>query len=419
MVTATLALGLLSVSAPAKAGASVSIPSVSNAPASNPSGKLPSDVRQLCPVSAKPGYASCMALGRTNVPKGMRPAKGLEPDFTSGDGYDPASLQSAYNLAAASEAKGGGQTVAIVDAFSDPTAEADLAAYRSYFELPACTTANGCLTIVNEYGDPSDFPPTDAGWDGEISLDLDMVSAICPNCHILLVEANTNEDPDLAQSEMTAVGLGARYISNSYSTPEWTGETNWDTFYDYQGVAITAASGDAGYGVVFPAANPHVISVGGTSLLPADNSRNWAEIAWTGGGSGCSAYEPKPSWQTDTGCANRTVADVSAVADPNTGVLIYDTYESEDAGLVTGWNIIGGTSVATPIIAAVYALAGTPANDTYPVSYPYAHSSDLYDIVAGTNTYNGCTPAYLCTAGPGYDGPTGLGTPNGVAAFAS
>jgi len=361
-----------------------------------------------------------MALARTNVPKGMSPAKVTPSAITSGDGYTPALLQSAYNLTAASAANGGGQTVAVVDAYDDPNAEADLGTYRAQYDLPPCTTANGCFKKVNEYGDETDYPAPNPGWSAEMSLDIDMVSAICPNCHILLVEANSNDDSDVSVAEFTAVGLGARYVSNSYGAPESADDTQLNPFYDYPGVVITAATGDAGYGVEYPAASPYVTAVGGTSLLPAANGRGWAEIAWYAGGSGCSAYEPKPSWQTDTGCANRTVADVSAVADPNTGVWMYDTASAVAAGLPSnGWNIEGGTSVATPIIAAVYALAGTPANDTYPASYPYAHPSDLYDIVAGTNSYSGCSPMYLCTAGHGYDGPTGLGTPDGVAAFAA
>jgi subtilase family serine protease len=169
---------------------------------------------------------------------------------------------------------------------------------------------------------------------------------------------------------------------------------------------VTAASGDAGYGVQFPAASQYVTAVGGTSLTRAANTRGWSETAWSGAGSGCSAYELKPLWQTDRGCTRRTVADVSADADPNTGVAVYDTYH---AG---GWLVFGGTSVASPIIAGAYALNGGPVTFG---SNPYLHASSLFDVLTGSN--GSCGGSYLCTAGPGYDGPTGLGTPNGTSAF--
>jgi subtilase family serine protease len=427
MAVGIVALGLLSVSVPAQAVARPSAPPVA---AARPQHfKLPSDVRQLCPA-AKPGYMSCLALVRTNVPKGYRPYRGpygrdgITPaGDESGGGWSPTNLQGAYNLSTASADDGKGETVALIDAYDDPNAESDLAAYRSEYDLPACTTANGCFEKLNEYGAEGDYPSPSGGWAGEESLDVDMVSAICPNCHIMLVEAASNSSHDLGQSVDTAVSNGAEFVSNSYGTTflgepyEDPTESEWDVDYDHPGVVITASAGDSGYGVEYPAASQYVTSVGGTSLLQAENSRNWSEIAWSGTGSGCSEYESKPYWQTDTGCSMRTDNDVSAVADPNTGVAIYDTYDPSADGLEDGWNIIGGTSVSSPIIASVYALAGTPAAGTYPASYPYTNSGDLYDITAGTNTPSGCSPNYLCIAGPGYDGPTGLGTPDGTGAF--
>jgi subtilase family serine protease len=178
-------------------------------------------------------------------------------------------------------------------------------------------------------------------------------------------------------------------------------------------VVITASSGDSGYGVEYPAASQYVTAVGGTSLSTSSNSRGWTESVWStssteGAGSGCSAYDAKPTWQTDTGCSDRTVADVSAVADPATGVAVYQTYGA------SGWAVYGGTSVASPLIAAVYADAGTPTVD-YPAADLYANTSSLNDVTSGSTT--SCSPAYLCTAETGYDGPTGLGTPNGLTAF--
>ena len=234
-----------------------------------------------------------------------------------------------------------------------------------------------------------------------------MVSAACPNCHILLVEANSNSLGDLLTAENEATSLGANVISNSWGASEFSAETLYDSFFNH-GIAITASTGDSGYGAQWPAASPYVTAVGGTSLSHASTSRGWSETAWSGAGSGCSAYEAKPAWQHDTGCPRRTIGDVSTVADPSTGVAVYDTYG------VPGWLVFGGTSVAAPIVASVYALAGNAATPNAP-SLPYANVGALFDVAGGSN--GACSPLYLCTAGTGYDGPTGLGTPDGTGGF--
>src|SRR5205085_8658244 len=202
---------------------------------------------------------------------------------------------------------------AIVDAFDDPNAEGDLAVYRSQFGLPACTTANGCFRKVDQNGGTA-YPRGDAGWAEEISLDLDMASAVCPGCKILLVEARTNSFANLAAAVDRAVALGASVVSNSYGGNEYAGEVNDQAHFNHPGVAITVSSGDNGYGVEFPAASQYVTAVGGTTLTRDGSARGFGETVWNGAGSGCSAYITKPSWQTDAGCARRTVADVSAVA---------------------------------------------------------------------------------------------------------
>ncbi|WP_232246753.1 putative Ig domain-containing protein [Kitasatospora mediocidica] len=372
--------------------------------------------REACPP-ASPGHYACNALVRTDVrPQAAR--AGAAPDATV-SGYGPGQLQSAYNLAAAAASGGKGQTVAIVDAYDDPNAESDLGVYRSQFALPACTVANGCFSKLNQDGQTQGLPapaPANDDWTGEESLDIDMVSAICPNCHILLVEANSESNSDLGTAVNAAVKAGAKFVSNSYGGPEGPGQTSEDTqYYNHPGVAITASTGDSGYGVEYPAASQYVTAVGGTALTQTNNARGWSESVWStspseGAGSGCSGYDPKPSWQSDNGCAKRTVGDVSAVADPATGVAIYATFNGNG-----GWNVFGGTSASSPIIAAVYALAGPPAAGTAPAAYPYAHTSALNDVTSGATA--SCSPQYLCTAGAGYDGPTGLGTPNGTAAF--
>ncbi|MDF2258548.1 hypothetical protein P2L57_23330 [Streptomyces ferralitis] len=372
-----------------------------------PSAPSAGHVRHLCAGAAKPGQMACLAEARTDIAQHLSIGVNTTPS-----GYGPADLQSAYNLP--SSTAGSGQTVAIVDAQDDPNAESDLATYRSQYGLPACTTGGGCFRKVDQAGG-TNYPAGNSGWAGEISLDLDMVSAACPQCRIVLVEANSASLSDLGTAVNEAVSLGAKYVSNSYGGAEDPSEASADSqYFNHPGVAITVSAGDSGYGVEYPAASPYVTSVGGTSLSRAANSRGWTESVWStsgteGTGSGCSAYEPKPSWQTDAGCSRRTVADVSAVADPATGVAVYDSYGA------SGWNVYGGTSAASPIIAATYALAGAPAANSYPSSYPYGRPSALNDVTTGAN--GSCSPSYLCTGGTGYDGPTGLGTPNGTAAF--
>jgi subtilase family serine protease len=329
----------------------------------------------------------------------------VTPNASAPSGFNPSDLQSAYKL---STAGGSGQTVAIVDAYDDPKAESDLAVYRSQFGLSACTTANGCFKKVNQSGGTS-YPSANTGWAEEISLDLDMVSAICPNCHILLVEASSTSFANLGTAVNTAVRLGATTVSNSYGGSESSSESSYASYYKHSGVVITASSGDDGYGVEVPAAYNTVVAVGGTSLSKSSSTRGWTETAWSGAGSGCSDYISKPSWQTDTGCSKRTVADVSAVADPNTGVSVYDTQ-----GNVGGWLVFGGTSVSSPIIASVYALAGN-ASSINAASSLYSNTGSLFDVTSGSN--GSCSTSYLCTAKTGYDGPTGLGTPNGTGAF--
>ncbi|WP_335978572.1 putative Ig domain-containing protein [Streptomyces sp. CA2R106] len=409
---AALAAGALVTGGMYAATAATAAPATTTAAAANSNGTAatgPSagkDVQHLC-ASPADGQMSCMGLARTDVAHHL----GITPNATP-SGYGPTDLASAYALPSG----GSGQTVAIVDAYDDPNAEADLATYRSQYGLASCTTANGCFKKVGQSGSTTSLPSADSGWAGEISLDLDMVSAVCPQCHILLVEATSASMTNLGTAVNTAVSLGAKYVSNSYGGSESSSDTSYDTsYFNHPGVAITVSSGDEGYGAEYPAASKYVTAVGGTALSRASGTtRGWTESVWNtssseGTGSGCSSYDAKPTWQTDTGCSKRTIADVSAVADPATGLAVYDSYGA------SGWQVYGGTSASSPIIASVYALAGTPASGTTPASYPYAHTSSLNDVTSGSN--GSCSGSYLCTAGTGYDGPTGLGTPKGTAAF--
>ncbi|HWC79493.1 MAG TPA: ricin-type beta-trefoil lectin domain protein [Pseudonocardiaceae bacterium] len=353
-----------------------------------------------CDTASRPGEPTCYAVIRTDITP-LR-ANAMQPDATP-SGYGPSDLQSAYNLPSSSA--GSGQTVAVMELADDPNLESDLGAYRAQYGLPACTTANGCFRKVNQNGQQGNYPGGDTGWGVEASLDVDMVSAICPNCHIVVVEAG-----DLNAAQNTAVSQGAHYLSNSWGTGDGSGDSGADADYNHAGVVDVASSGDGGYGVSFPATSRYVVAAGGTSLSRnSGTSRGWSETTWSGSGAGCSSWEAKPSWQTDSGCSRRTVADVSAVADPGTGVAVYDSYGEG------GWLVVGGTSASSPIIASTYALAANPPSSQAAASTLYANPGSLNDVTSGSD--GSCSPSYLCTAGSGYDGPTGLGTPNGLGAF--
>ncbi|WP_328535589.1 carboxypeptidase regulatory-like domain-containing protein [Streptomyces sp. NBC_00344] len=363
-------------------------------------------VQRFCDAASTPGEMACLAVKRTDVAQ----HRSMAPDDVP-NGYGPTDLHSAYHLPAGRQ--GSGRTVAVVDAYDNPKAESDLAVYRAQYGLPACTTDNGCFRKVNQEGAASPLPPVDSGWAAEISLDLDMVSAVCPDCRILLVEADAPYMDGLGTAVDTAVRMGAEYVSNSYggSEPSAADLPVTEAYFDHPGVAITASSGDSGYGVSYPASSALVTAVGGTSLSRDSSARGWTESAWTGAGSGCSAVSVKPDFQHDPGCGRRSVTDVSAVADPATGVAVYNSFQEG------GWAVYGGTSAASPIVAAVYALAGQPATGSRPNTYPALSGRGLNDVVAGSNGTCPTAAAYLCAAGAGYDGPTGLGTPDGTAAF--
>lgn len=364
--------------------------------ASGPSGSAGSaGAHAVCPT-AETGHVRCFALEANGVKSSAE--KALP------DGLARTDLVSAYKLPTTG---GSGRTVAIVDAYDDPSAESDLAVYRSTYGLPACTTADGCFKKVNEHGKTSPLPAhnDDDDWSPEVSLDLDMVSAVCPDCHILLVESDTTDSSSLAAAETTATGSGAVAVSNSWGGDESTPDQALNSAFQHSGVAVTVSSGDGGFiESAWPASIDTVIAVGGTSLTKATSTRGWSEKAWAKAGSGCSAYVAKPSWQKDAHCSNRTIADVSAVADPATGVAVY--YEGD-------WGVFGGTSASSPIIASMIALAGNSASLTS-AKYIYSHASNFFDVTSGSNADWDCGGDYLCTAGTGYDGPTGIGTPNGL-----
>jgi hypothetical protein len=470
-------------------------------------------VRHVCATPA-PGHAGCMALKLVPATAAARdythplvitrsrPIEAANP--TEGAfGLRPQDLHSVYQLPNVAPSS---QTIAIVDAYNDLSAEADLGVYDQTFGLPVCTVANGCFRKINQQGEPANPPFPDSqtamkeeeaictteagsrekpaceeveeadGWSEEISLDIEVSHAVCQtNCHIVLVEAASSNSSDLETAEEAAAGLGATEISNSWGGPELPGPpaTDTGTAFDRPGIAITASSGDDGYlnwdapapgpetaFADYPASSPHVVAVGGTRLS-LNRSDEWAgETVWNGNGAdggGCSVRFTAQPWQQNAadwpsvGCGKkRAVADVSADADPYTGVAVYDSafeceYEENHVAHTGHWCTIGGTSLASPLIAATFALAGGANGVTYPARTLFENESKnparLHDILSGSNGEcsnpfdledgpllgtSGCTSAeeaaqcsekVICLAGPAYDGPTGVGTPDGIAAF--
>ena len=388
-------------------------------------------------VSAPPAPAELQAGAATQAGEALSGAGPAVTDTSPFAGYlTPQDLHAAYALPSET-ASSATQTVAVIDAFDDPTAEADLGVYDEQFGLPACTSANGCFRKLDEQGSASPMPPENGEWAGEISIDVQMAHAICQSCHVLLVEADSEGFADLGDAVDAAVNAGATEISNSYVGPEEPAMASFfaelaASSYDHPGVVVTASSGDCGYlneacagwpaAANFPADSPDVVAVGGTSLAEKKNA--WSSSVWDEAGSGCSQIFTAPEWQSAvagfsaTGCGSmRSVADVAAVADPNTGVDVYDS-TPEGNGEPTGWTVFGGTSVSSPIIAAEFALAGGSGGVAYPAATLYPHvgeGSSLYDVLTGSN--GSCGGASACQAAVGFDGPTGVGSPLGLGAF--
>jgi hypothetical protein len=429
LLAISLALTCLSVLAiPALTGTAAALNKATRGVGAKPSATEP---HWLCPEG------SCEAIVAPRPVKvGTRFAlPGSSRLFEGGGelgGYDPADLTSAYTIPSGTE---GAQTVAVVDAFGYPNAEADLATYRSRYGLPACTKANGCFKKVNEKGEEANYPGENANWQGESALDLDMVSAACPECHIILMEASTELTPQLPAAVNEAVALGANEVSNSYGLPElyepWCGTTRCEPYnaaYQHPGVEIFASAGDQGYmdtywkakyGLAyqtnFPASVPGVIAVGGTALFHKEGgTRGWSEAVWDetgrqiGTGAGCTVAQAKPAWQTDLGCAHRTVSDLAADAAVETGVSVR---------INGAWQIYGGTSVSSPLMAGIAAHASATVR-AEGAAWFYSHPSAFHDVTSGFAGFEAgeCTPnLYLCNGEIGYDGPTGLGTPGASA----
>jgi hypothetical protein len=387
---ALLGAAALVLSSAATAGVAVAAPAAS--------GVTHRNVR-VCAAPAA-GSAACHAIRHEFLDRHGKPTP---PPKGDAGGYNAASLRDAYNVPSSTTHP----TVAIIDAYHLPTALPDLNAYRAANSLPAVSASSTPFFKQVDQRGGTAYPAADTGWGQEIALDIEMVTAMCPNCNILLVEADSAYFSDLRAAVAYAASVtGVMAISNSYGG----GETSPMAEYDQsaKNIIVTASTGDNGYGVSSPASFPSVTAVGGTSLVRTSNG--FAETAWSGAGSGCARYTAKPAYQNgvDTGCSRRAVADVSAVADPNTGVAVYDSYNSP------GWMVFGGTSASAPIIAGVFALDGNGGrtSDLYA-----AASTSFQDVTSGSNGRCGRTSPQLCNARSGWDGPTGLGTPNGTSAF--
>jgi hypothetical protein len=356
--------------------------------------------RRACPL-AGPGEVQCEALISNESPE-IRGGRAVKVH-----GWGAQDIEAAYNLP--SSTKGSGQIVAVVDYNDNPNVASDLAVYRRHYGLPKAK-----FYKYNQDGQQGHYPKGQVQDGLEEDLDVDMVSASCPNCTIYLVESNDSSLGSLVKAEQEAVKLGARIISNSFICYGFTG-CDQSKGYETPGVAYLAAAGDESYGVGTPMAYGNVVSVGGTLL--SKRGSIYSEIVWPGTGGGCVPQVAKPSWQHDPGCSGRTTNDVSAVA---WNVPLYDTYGE------SGWEYSGGTSSATPIIAGAFALAGNAAKqDGGKIFWTLGEEQrreNLHVIDSGTN---GCPPhlrgSYLCIAGTDefgtYSGPTGWGTPNGIGAF--
>ena len=328
--------------------------------------------------------------------------------YAFGSGYGPSDLADAYKLDTSLDP---GATIAIVDAYNYANAASDLAQYRSQYGLAPCTVASGCFKIVNQNGQasplPSNPPPGD-DWTVEAALDLDMASAACPTCKLVLVEAQDDQGDGLFIAQNAAASM-ADVVSNSWGGPESSGYpgSTYEAYMNHPGTGMFVATGDSGYndggqGPDYPGTSAYVTGVGGTSLVQSSTTRGWTEGAWSSGGSACSTQVAKPSWQTNSVCSHKATSDVSAVGDPNTGLAVYNAGSG-------GWIVVGGTSAATPLVAGIYALTGHAADAP---SFAYQNAGDYFDV---TNGSNGSCGNVLCNAGAGWDGPTGIGTPNGEA----
>jgi len=458
------------------AGALALAPTAAAASAA-PTGTRYARVRSVCGVPRR-GHASCLALALVPAAPGAAGARAYPLAAGSASvgpagGMTPADLAGAYGYSPS--LGGAGQTVAIVDAYDDPTIEADLATFDSQYGLAACTSVNGCFKKVGQTGSTTSLPAPDRnGWSVEIALDVETVHSVCASCSIVLVEASSEAFADLAAATNEAVSLGANEVSNSYGGLETAFGAAEQAAYDHPGVVIAAASGDSGYlnwddvaalGAApglpdVPASLASVVAVGGTTLKLGATGKRSSETVWNDSGrpsreefkqfaatgGGCSTLFTAPTWQqsapswASTGCGSKRLDnDVAVVADPYTGFDIYDSYVYEPA-FTPGWQTVGGTSLSSPLVSGLYGLAGGGHGVAYPAATLYSHlgqAASLYDVTKGGDGYcDGeapgpcgeptinellgevdCVGTTACNAAVGFDGPAGVGAPKNLSAF--
>jgi len=373
-------------------------------------------MRRACQWPPAKGTESCFALYEPQTSVNRAIDKGMTGLVATPRGLTPKEIESAYRLPINRRSH---QTVAVSIAYDTPHLAQYLGVYRKYFGLPPCTVKSGCFRVVNQNGKTKPLPLSGArsGWDLEATLDVSMISVACPHCRILVVEADNPELGPLGKTDKTAARLGAQVISNSYGQPENGLAMTFAHYYQLKHHTVVVASGDDGFtAAAFPANLATVTAVGGTELTRSHGRRGWREAVWNvpsagAGSSGCSAYVRRPSWQHRVQCPGRTIADVAAVA---WNVPIYNK-------VYGGWITVGGTSAAAPLIAGVYGLAGNGNQVT--TMHLYLHTRSLFHIDIGNNAWPYETPNircgndYLCVATPGYNAPSGLGTPDGIGAF--
>ena len=441
--------------------------------------------RSLCAQPSDPAQFRCFAMERVPVAAGTRGAYKVALGHGHIGGYSPNDLAKAYGYNANASVS---QTVGIVDWYDDPYVARDLNTFDQAYGLPVETSRS--FRKVNQSGHASPLPRASRD-STETALDVQAVRAVCHKCRILLVEANNPSSSDLAAAENTAVRLGANEVSNSFGGAESGATAGMISAFRHPGVVITASTGDDGwYGwdgwnfaqdpydtddeASFPASDPYVVSVGGTRLTVNSDGSRADETVWNNNGDadvaglqegpqgatggGCSNRFTAGSWQwhvlnyASTGCGSdghgRVAADVAALADPRYGFDVLDRYGQG------GWITVGGTSLSSPVIAAMYALAGGSGGSAYPAASLYINSNtaNTFDVQTGGNGFCGDVDAATCgndvlqesgtysnpnswaqsrvdcsfdptdapgqcNAAQGYDGPSGLGTPKGLGLF--
>lgn len=366
-------------------------------------GVLSSVLAQAAVIPPSPGVAHNPIHYKPNTPRLIS------------TGLTPAQVSHAYGFNRISS-QGKGQVIALVNAYDNPNIEADLAVFNKHFGLPACTTRNGCFTKIYANGKK---PNTDAGWAGEIALDVEWAHAMAPAAKIILVEAKSSNMTDLFQAVQVAVKKGATVVSMSWGGSEFPEEKQYDEIFNNPTVTFVAASGDSGTGIIYPAASPYVLAVGGTTLSIDSFGNYQGETAWSGSGGGLSTIENWPSSQSGFPIPNannmRGLPDVAYNADPESGFSVYNSVPSNQG---KGWAVVGGTSAGAPQWAAIVAITnselktqvgGSLSNLLYAAANPKTgnYSHNFNDIESGTNGDCGD----LCTAKEGYDYVTGLGSP--------